>query len=50
MIRRFEFLALFSAVLLVSIPLGPKAMAQTIAPNGRIVFESDPTGTGTCGP
>jgi Tol biopolymer transport system component len=43
-IRRFKSLALFSAVLLVSIPLGPEAMAQTIAPNGRIVFEGDADG------
>jgi Tol biopolymer transport system component len=43
-IRRFELLALFSGVLLVSISLGAEVMAQTIAPNGRIVFESDADG------
>lgn len=44
MIRRFDLLALFSAALLLSISLGAEVVAQTIAPNGRIVFASDADG------
>jgi Tol biopolymer transport system component len=43
-IRRLKLLVLLSAVFLVSVPVSPDVMAQTIAPDGRIVFASDADG------